>query len=135
MLAFFAVRRLGEGEVLEVVGAQVEAEKIPGGAFSRLLAREVGFGFGVENGRFVVMAVARVEMPVLEFLDLGEFVVDMVGEVGFGQVVDALEVGEAAFAFEALEKMAHADSLAVLPAVCLQEIVAGFRGAEAAFDT
>ena len=115
-----------------MVSSQIEAEKMTGGTFARIFSGVVSFGFRIEDGGFVIVAVTGVEVPVFEFFDFRQFVFQVVGEVGFCPVVDALEVGKTAWAFEAFEKMADADSLAVIFAVGLEKIVAGLCGADAA---
>ena len=134
VFALFSVFGLCEVKVAEVVIAKVEAEEMSGGSFVGVFARVVGFCFGVKDGGFVVVAIGGEEVPVFEFFDIGESIAGVIGEVGSHELIHAGEVGEAASAFECLEKMTDGDLGAIVFVVGLEEIVAGFGGTHAAFD-
>ena len=104
---FLAVFRIGHAEAAHVVGAHVvgahvHAEEVPGG-------RGAEFAFGVvafliEGSGVVVMAVHGVEVPVIEFLALGERIGDALLHRLGEQVVEGGDIGESARAFEGFEK-------------------------------
>jgi len=80
----------------------------------------VGFCFRVKDGGFVVMPICSVEVPVFEFLDLGEGVAILIGQVGAHELINAGEIGETALTFERFKEVAHRDSRPIIFTVSLQ---------------
>ena len=119
--------RFFEVDVIEMVVAQVEAEEVAGGSFLAVF-------FGVKTSCVQVVAVAGVDVKIVEFRTMGKGIRQGSFCGVFEPCIDGGEVAEPAFAFEGFEKMAGFIELGCFKAVVLDEFISCGRGGKAAED-
>jgi len=130
VLALAQLAALRKGQVIEVVGTQIEHEKVSRGTFDRFaLAVESA---RVVHGRPVKVTVAGINAEVVQGLDPGEGILAAPGHCLREQLVERSKVLQAAVAFDAFEKVVVGNVLAPVVTMTLEEIPSALPVAQGA---